>query len=309
MGYLQGAAGPASRPIEGLAQGFTWICLGVVVVILVMILLAIRRGHRATREEGAVVQRSTRGMAWIYWGLGISVPILLAMAMWNFVVTRAVASPPAQTGPLVQVTAHRWWWEIRYQAARPQDIFVTANELVVPTGSPMRVQLTSADVIHDFWVPKLGPKMDAIPGLWNAMWLQADAAGTYIGQCAEFCGLEHAKMGIRVVALPPAEFAAWLAHMRQPAQPMATHGADVFAEDCGSCHAVRGTGAGGIYGPDLTHFAIRSTLAAGILPNTPQSRDQWLAHTQALKPGAQMPQVPLDDAERKAVVDYLGSLR
>lgn len=309
MGYLQGAAGPASQPIESLAQGFIWICMGVVVVILAMILVAIRRGRRATREEGGAVRRGARGLGWIYWGVGASVPVLLAMMLWNFIVTRVVSTPPAGKGPVVRVTAHQWWWEIRYQADQAGDIFTTANELVVPTGTPVRLQLTSADVIHDFWVPKLGPKLDAIPGLWNSTWLQADAAGTYVGQCAEFCGLEHAKMGIRVVALPPAEFDAWLHHMRQPARPVAGRGAEVFAEDCSSCHTVRGTTAGGIYGPELTHFASRSTLAAGILPNTPAARDRWLAHTQELKPGAAMPQLPLDDDERAAVVRYLGSLR
>jgi cytochrome c oxidase subunit 2 len=308
MGYMHGAAGPASRPIEALAQGFVWICMGVVVVILAMILLAIRRGRRATREDGATVHRASRGLGGIYWGLGVSLPVLLAMAMWNFVVTRAVASPPSAKGLLVQITAHQWWWEIRYQADRPGDVFTTANELMVPTGTPVHLQITSADVIHDFWVPKLGPKMDVIPGLWNATWMQADVAGTYVGQCAEFCGLEHAKMGIRVVALPPGEFATWLQHARQPAQPSQGRGAEVFAEDCSSCHTVRGTTAGGIYGPDLTHFASRTTLASGILPNTPAAREQWLAHTQALKPGALMPQIPMDDDERKAVVDYLGSL-
>ncbi len=308
MGYMHGAAGPASRPIESLTQGFIWICLGVVAVILTLILLAIRRGRRATREEGATVRRDARGLGWIYWGLGLSIPVLLVMMVWNFVVTRAVATPPADNGPVVQITAHRWWWEIRYQAARPGDIFTTANELVVPIGAPVRLQLTSADVIHDFWVPKLGPKMDAIPGLWNATWLQADVAGTYVGQCAEFCGLEHAKMGIRVVALPPTEFNVWLRHMRQPARPAQGRGAEVFAAECSSCHTVRGTAAGGIYGPELTHFAGRSTLAAGILPNTPKARYRWLAHTQELKPGAGMPQVPMDEHEREAVVEYLGSL-
>ncbi len=309
MGYLQDAAGPASRPIQGLAQGFTWICLGVVAVILVMIALAIVSGRRSAARDGSGVRRGAHGLGWIYWGVGISVPILIAMAVWNLMVTRAVAAPSsAQAGPVVEITAHRWWWEIRYQGEPADKQFTTANELVIPTGVPVRLNLTSADVIHDFWVPKLGPKMDMIPGMWNVNWLQADAPGRFVGQCAEFCGLEHAKMGIRVTALAPADYAAWLRHMRQPAVAGGGHGAMVFVQHCGSCHTVRGLPAGGIAGPELTHVGSRGTLAAGMLANTQAGRIRWIAHTQAVKPGAQMPDVPLDQADVVAVATFLGSL-
>ncbi len=309
MGYMHDAAGPASRPIQGLAQGYVWICLGVVAIILVMIILAIVSGRRAASADGSGVRRGAHGLGWIYWGVGVSVPILIAMAVWNLVVTRAVAAPPAtQAGPVVEITAHRWWWEIRYDGGSAGELFTTANELVIPTGVPVRMRLTSADVIHDFWVPKLGPKMDLIPGIWNASWLQADKPGRFVGQCAEFCGLEHAKMGIHVTALAPADYAAWLRHMRQPAHPDASHGAAVFVQQCGSCHTVRGLPAGGIAGPELTHVGSRQTLAAGVLPNTQAGRIRWIAHTQEVKPGAQMPDVPLDRADVAAVANFLGSL-
>ncbi|MEO6092797.1 MAG: c-type cytochrome, partial [Novosphingobium sp.] len=209
-----------------------------------------------------------------------------------------------------EITGHRWWWEIRYRDAdHPDHVVTTANQLVIPTGVPVRIELTSADVIHDFWVPKLGPKMDMIPGKTNVTWLDARDAGTYRGQCAEYCGLEHARMAFEVTALSPAAFARWSVAERAPATVPETRGRAVFADHCAACHSVRGTVAQGIYGPDLTHFASRPSIAAGTLPNTVAARDRWLADTQGVKPGALMPQVPLDDVDRAAVVRYLGALR
>jgi cytochrome c oxidase subunit 2 len=313
MGYLEGAAGPAAAPVQALGQGFVAIACLVVLVIAVCVVLAIVRGKRAAGIDGDVVRRGGHGIGWIVWGVGLSLPVLAAMALWNFVVTRAVASAPGTPAVTIEVTAHRWWWEARYRAERPDALVTTANEIVIPTGVPVRLWLTSGDVIHDFWVPKLGPKMDMIPGRWNATWLQADAPGTYVGQCAEFCGLEHAKMGLRVVALAPARFAAWRAAMVAPV--IAPTGAEalagqaVFERSCAGCHAVRGTPAGGIYGPDLSHLGRRATLAAGLLPNTPAGRRHWLAATQQVKPGALMPQVALARADLDAVNAYLGTLQ
>lgn len=309
MGYLGGAAGPASRPVQDLAVGYVATMLAVVVVVAVLIALAIVRGRRRTREEGGQVRRGSRGLAWIGWGVGLSLPVLVALMLWSFSVTRAVSAAPPADALTVEVTAHRWWWEIRYLASPADDIIVSANELVLPVGVPVRLRLASGDVIHDFWVPKLGPKMDAVPGQWNTTWLQADAPGIFLGQCAEYCGVEHARMGIRVRVLAPARFAAWQADMRRPAMAVAGEGPAVFARHCSGCHALRGVRAGGIFGPDLTHVGSRHTLAAGVLPNTADGRRQWLAHTQDAKPGAQMPQVPLEPHELDVLVDYLGQLR
>lgn len=308
MGYLEGAAGPSSRAVQQLGLGFVAIVSLVVLVIAILIVLAVGKGRHATRTEGNVVHRGVSGLTWIYWGVGVSVPILVALTLWSFVVTREVSAAAAPPGVEVEITGHLWWWELRYRAEVPGNVFSTANELVIPTGVPVRLDLTSADVIHDFWVPKLGPKMDVIPGQWNHVWLQADRPGTYIGQCAEYCGLEHARMGIRVVALSPASFAAWRQAMQRPAMAIGGRGGTGFVEHCGSCHTVRGTPAGGILGPDLTHLASRDTLAAGVLANTPAGRLQWVAHPQALKPGAQMPDIPLSHDDLAAIVDYLGEL-
>jgi cytochrome c oxidase subunit 2 len=210
----------------------------------------------------------------------------------------------------VEITGHRWWWEIRYRDAdHPNFVVTTANRLVIPTGIPVRLELKSDDVIHDFWVPKLGPKMDMVPGKTNVTWLNARDAGTYRGQCAEYCGLEHARMGLDVAALSPANFTRWMIAERAPAVVADSRGRALFLNQCAACHTVRGTAAAGIYGPDLTHFASRPRIAAGVLPNTVAGRGRWLADTQGVKPGALMPQVPLDDVDRAAVVHYLGTLQ
>lgn len=311
LSYMTGSGSASGDTLQSIAWGFSAIAVLVTLIIIAMIGLAIRASRRrAGQAPDASVSREGNGLAFIYWGVGLSMPVLVAMAVWNFVATRAIASPASSTRMTVEITGHRWWWEIRYRdAAHPDRIVTTANQLVIPTGVPIRIELTSGDVIHDFWVPKLGPKMDMIPGRTNVTWLEARDAGRYRGQCAEYCGLEHARMAFEVTALPSADFAGWMTRERAAAVAPETFGRTVFLNRCAACHTVRGTAAAGIYGPDLTHFAIRPSIAAGMLPNTPAARDRWLADTQGVKPGALMPQVALSDVERAAVVRYLGALR
>ncbi|MDH7974204.1 cytochrome c oxidase subunit II [Sphingomonas sp. AR_OL41] len=311
LGYMTGSGSASGDILQQIAWGFSTIAVGVTLVIVILIGAAIAVSvRRARREPDSSVARETGGLNFIYWGVGLSMPVLIAMAVWNFIATRAVAKAPAAPGLIVEVTGHRWWWEIRYRdPGEPDYVVTTANQLVIPTGVPVRIDLTSGDVIHDFWVPKLGPKMDMIPGRTNVTWLEARDAGTYRGQCAEYCGLEHARMAFAVTALAPPAFARWMAAERAPASLPDTRGQQLFMASCGACHTVRGTGAAGIYGPDLTHFASRPTIAAGLLPNSVAARERWLAETQTVKPGALMPQVELGDADRHAVVRYLGSLR
>lgn len=309
LGYMTGTAGQAADTIRQIGWGLSIVAVVVVILIVVLIALAIVRGRRRLASEGDGVGRDYGGLNWIYWGVGLSFPVLVALAVWTFIATRAAADPPRPTGLTVEITAHRWWWEIRYRGERPADDFVTANHLVIPVGVPVRVLLKSGDVIHDFWVPKLGPKMDMVPGKTNSTWVEADRAGLYRGQCAEYCGLEHARMAFTVAAVPPADFERWRAQEQRPQLSLGSRGAAIFTSACAACHTVRGTEAAGIYGPDLTHFADRPTIAAGILPNTQSARLQWLANTQGVKPGAAMPQIPLSDADRRAVASYLGSLK
>jgi cytochrome c oxidase subunit 2 len=212
----------------------------------------------------------------------------------------------------LQVTAHQWWWEVRYLDPVAGRVFTTANEIHIPTGQPVRVILSSPDVVHSFWVPKLAGKMDVIPGVTNVTWIQAVAPGRYRGQCAEFCGLQHARMAFFVTADSPADFKAWReGQLTAPAllTPGAVaDGAALFAARCASCHAVSGTPAGGIVGPDLSHLLSRATLAAGTIPNDTAHLDAWIADPAAIKPGVLMPKVPLTAAERSQVVAYLQSL-
>lgn len=322
LSYMTGAASRSAAELEKLAWGFSGISIAVVLIIALLIALAIRRSRVAASDDPlADVGRHGNGLALIWWGLGISLPILVLMAIWNFLTTRSLASVPDQMGPTVEVTGHRWWWEVRYDDPSGHT-FSDANEVVIPVGVPVRLQLKSGDVIHDFWVPKLGPKMDMIPGRTNQTWLEADRPGIYRGQCAEFCGLEHAHMAFVVRALPHTEYAAWIKHQRKPsagtstgsnnqalsAQSDHSSSENMFVQHCGACHTVRGTAAGGILGPDLTHFAGRQTIAAGMMANTPQNLDRWLAAPQKIKPGSLMPQVQLTPAERAQMVRYLESL-
>ena len=313
-GYLGPGGGTGSAMLHPLAIGFTAIALVVTAIIAAAIAVAVIRSRRAAVEQGEIVARGPGGLNWIGWGVGLSFPVIVAMAVWSFGVTRAVGKTPPGTPLLVEVTAHRWWWEVRYRGEVAADDFTTANDIIVPTGRPVRLILRSGDVIHDFWVPKLGPKMDMIPGKVNQLVLEAAAPGTYLGECAEFCGLEHGMMRFHVIAVDPPAFARWAAATRapavvvDPAVPRNLTGEAKFAAACSSCHEVRGTLYGGVLGPDLTHFASRTTIAAGVMPNTPAMRTEWLAHTQQVKPGAVMPLVPMTGAERAAVVAYLGEL-
>jgi len=208
---------------------------------------------------------------------------------------------------------HQWWWEIRYPAL---DV-VTANELHVPVSEPADpkptyLTLESADVVHSFWVPRLAGKTDLIPNRRNVMWIEPRETGLFRGQCAEYCGTQHAHMLLRVYVHPRAEFERWVAAQRQPAvrDPGVATGREVFETTaCISCHTVRGTGAAGGFGPDLTHLMSRDTLAAGAVPLTRETLDAWIADPDHLKPGALMPAMQLDAAERERLVAYLLTLR
>jgi cytochrome c oxidase subunit 2 len=311
MSYLR-TFGPAGDPATHLGWGLGIVSIAVVLVIAILLLAAVlRRRARVADPQALAVNRDEGGMPWLYIGVGISTVVLIACAVWTMFTVAAVAMP-AHTGLTLQVTAAQWWWSVRYESSEPDRIFTTANEIHIPVGRPVRIELKSQDVIHSFWVPQLGGKMDAIPGQTNVTWLQADQPGTYRGQCGEYCGAQHAHMAMYVIADSPQDYALWVRDQLHDAAAPATGPArldeQVFVAHCAACHAVRGTQAGGILGPDLTHLMSRRTIAAGLLPNTPGNLAAWIADSQALKPGSRMPSLALSGRDLSAVVTYLQTL-
>jgi cytochrome c oxidase subunit 2 len=226
------------------------------------------------------------------------------------VVTMGRAEPQeSNRSPDLVIVAHQWWWELHY----PGGHVVAANEIHLPAGKAMWAELRSADVIHELWVPRLGPKMDTVPGKPNHLLLQADQVGEYLGDCAEYCGAGHAWMRLRVVVQTPEDFAAWEREQAQPAPTVAElvpRGQKVFqSRTCVQCHAIQGVSTEGNVGPDLTHFASRATLGAGVADNTPEELKRWLDNPQSMKPGCHMPRMRLTPTEMTDLVAYLEALR
>ncbi len=302
------AAGPFAAPVTTLS----WVLfagggavLALVVVALVLALFGPRRWRRKL------------GGSWLVWtgGLAFPVVVLSALLIYGLGLTGQLSEAPKPGEMRVRITGEMWWWRVAYLDGEGREALQDANEVHIPVGRPVVFELDSADVIHSFWVPRLGGKKDMIPGRRNVLRLQADAPGVYAGQCAEFCGGPHALMGFVVVAHEPAAFEAWRAERaggaRAPADPQALRGAQVFASSgCGACHTVRGTGANGLAGPDLTHVGARRTLGAGILPNNRGTLAAWVADSQAIKPGNRMPAYPvLDGQDLNALAAYLEALK
>ena len=228
------------------------------------------------------------------------------------------SSPTNAERLLIEVTGKRWWWAVAYLDENGDQLFETANEIHIPVGVPVRLRLVSDNVIHSFWVPALGGKADLIPGRPNSLWLQADEPGVYRGQCAEFCGVQHALMAFFVVASSHEEFADWVASQKasavEPQSDLARKGREVFrTSDCADCHTIRGVSSvpdssPQNIGPDLTHLASRRSLAAGTLPNRRGHLGGWLADPQSIKPGNLMPSVPLAAEDFHALLNYLETL-
>lgn len=308
LSYLT-ADGEKARIVLPLTWGVLIISICVIVIIAVLVTAG------AWRRGAAIPIGSLRelpvggppGLSWIYIGVGISGIALLATVVWTMWVLAKTYFPAAPAPLTITVTAHQWWWEARYQGDTPSQTFITANEIHIPTGTPVRVELKSADVIHSFWVPKLTGKTDLVPGQTNQTWMDASKPGIYRGQCGEYCGLQHAHMAFLVVAETPKDFNAWRAHQLEPASPLLD--AAEFTVRCGSCHAVRGTDAGGIVGPDLSHLMTRHTIAAGTLANTPGNLSAWIADPQGIKPGNRMPRLDLTAAELKEIRTFLSGLK
>jgi cytochrome c oxidase subunit 2 len=313
MNYLW-THGPKADPATTLTWGLTALSLFVVVVITLLVVVGVvMRRRRGMRAADAPIEQHGDGLVWITAGLAPTLVALGATLVWTMVVLAAIDSPRHPPALTLEVTGHEWWWEVRYLGAGPGDSFATANEIHVPVGEPVKVWLKGADVIHAFWIPALTGKTETIPGRTNLTWLQADHAGVYRGQCAQYCGLQHAHMAVYVIAEPPAAFEAWrrgqMANAPPATSPETGSGQAVFQARCAECHAVRGTSAHGAKGPDLTHLMSRRTLAAGAVPNTTGGLSGWIANPQALKPGAKMPATYLSGPQLVELRAYLETLR
>ena len=311
------AAGPQADRLAGLWWLMFWICAGVFVLMLAALAFAVVRGRRAAPGDAlpdADPPPAYRAGTVIAVASGVSVVILIVLLVASVLVGRAVTAFGGADPLTIEVTGRQWWWEARYEDPEPARSFVTANEVHVPVGRPIRLKLRTADVIHSLWIPSLHGKRDMIPARTNDLWLQADRHGVFTGQCAEFCGLQHAHMALRIVARPAHEFEAWreaqLRDAPEPSDPLTRRGRDAFlAGPCVLCHTVRGTTAGGRVGPDLTHVASRATLAAGSIPNTPGHLAGWIADAQGIKPGTQMPTLGLPTDELLAIHAWVSTLR
>jgi cytochrome c oxidase subunit 2 len=330
--------GPQAGRIAGLWWLTFWVCTAVYVLVLLVVAGALvlkrRKGPPVAKDPTAPVTDPRGGPASdppvvtlepagerrigmiVGSAVGLTVIILFVLLFADFITGQHVHGfANTKNTVSITLTGHQWWWEVRYDDSTPSDVFTTANEIHIPVGRPVGIQLQSSDVIHSFWVPNLHGKKDLIPGHPAVIYLQADQPGTYYGQCAEYCGYQHANMRLVVVAESQEHFDQWIGNQRQAAQPpekltaKQNQGRLVFmGRTCVMCHTIRGTSAGGRMGPDLTHLATRQTLGAGTIPNNVGHLGGWVMDPQRIKPGVYMPQNSLSADELQALLEYLRSL-
>lgn len=303
--------GPPARSIASLGWLLLTVCAAIYVVVIAVAAWALLRRRN---DADGLPQTTRRLTTAVIAATGVSIAILVVFTVSSVFAGRGLTSPTGPGAITVDVIGHQWWWEFQYRDVTPSDFVTSPNELHIPVGVPVHIKAMSRDVIHSFWVPNLHGKRDLIPGQVTNTWIQADTPGTYRGQCAEYCGHQHANMAFVVVAEPMDRFLAWIGQQRQPAaEPQsdeARRGRDIFLQSpCMMCHTIRGTTAGARLGPELTHVGSRMTIAAGTLPNTRGHLGGWVANAQAIKPGVRMPPNPLDPSDLQAVLTYLRSLR
>ena len=300
-------AGPHAGHILNLWQVTLGICLLVFVLVLAAFFYALWRG-----SKGGASPRLAP--AAVISALVVSTFGLLFLIVASVSTDRALAKLPEDNPLTIEVTGHQWWWDVRYLDEEPSRLFTTANEIHIPVGRPVAVKLKADDVIHSFWAPNLAGKKDLIPGREATLTLLAQKPGIYRGQCAEFCGAQHAKMAFQVFADPPEQYEAWAEQQRKPAAEPADaaqkRGREVFEQGtCAMCHAIQGSKANARHAPDLTHLASRATLAAGTVPNTRGHLAGWIIDPHSIKPGVNMPSNALAPDDLQALLAFLGSLK
>lgn len=302
----------ASEDTDLLNHLFAWffIAAGVVLIAVIGMVTYITRKYSARKRTTEPTHYHDNRKVEIVLTVVASLVVLLFLFLALQTMYRIQTPPAKGQNPDLVITGHQWWWEAYY----PESGVITANEIHIPAGKRLLVKLESADVIHDWWVPALGRKMDMVPGQSNFVWVQARQAGTYEGLCSEFCGAQHAWMRVQVIAQEPIDFENWLKAQYQPARPptdsLLQQGAKLFREKtCANCHAVKGWSEQAAIGPDLTHIAARKRLLANKEPNDLATLKNWIRNPQQLKPGAHMPNFLLTPKEVDAIANYLHSLR
>ena len=313
-------AGPQAQKISSLWWLMFYVCSAVFVSVMISLFVAIAKRtsspHLSTQPllNPVLVGESRRRNAVIS-AVVLTLVIMFVFLIVSFSVGHSLTAELSSKNALtIEVTGHQWWWEARYLDPSASNIFVTANEIHIPVGVPITFSLRSTDVVHSFWVPNLMGKKDLIPGKINTIWLQADKPGVYRGQCAEYCGLQHAHMALWIVAEPPEPFNAWRQNAAKtsvsPMTDSQKRGQQVFLRSaCVMCHAINGTPAGSNIGPNLTHIGGRNTIAAGTLSNTREHLARWIINSQYIKPGNKMPENNLSQADLEPLLDYLQSLK
>ncbi len=322
------AHGPAAHSIAGLSWFMTILFAVITVIMWALIAWAFTKRRGDLREHAPIDVGG--GQAWIAIG-GLAIPFLILTVIFILGLrllaafpihgmpanrqSRQAEMPDQSTKPDILIVGHQWWWEVHYLAGGPDERFTTANEIHIPAYRAVNIELQSSDVMHSFWVPSLHGKVDLIPGQPNFIRMEAGDPGTYRGQCAEYCGAQHAHMLLVVIAQQPDEYNAWLQQQRKPAvepvSPEAIAGEQTFLSGpCSLCHRIRGTLAGGTVAPDLTHIASRQYIAANSFPNNDAYLEAWVTHAQSLKPEAQMPDLAQFSGEQlRDLVAYLRQLR
>jgi cytochrome c oxidase subunit 2 len=315
---IQSAIDPAGTQAARISHLWWFIfavCTAAFVIVIAVLSTAVSKARETPVENfRPVVKSESTKSGVVAAAIAVTGLCLFAFLVATVVTLRANSSLHSKNPITIEVVGHQWWWEVHYPNTDPSQIVITANEIHVPVGMPVVLNSTSRDVIHSFWAPNINGKRDLIPGYQTAMWFQADKEGTYRGQCAEFCGHQHAHMAFFLIAESPEKFNAWLQQQRkpapQPSQRDTQQGENVFlTHDCMMCHTIRGTDAGARTGPDLTHVASRNTIAAGTLPNNRGNLAGWIMDPQSVKPGNKMPRHQLTPDDLQSLLSYLETLK
>lgn len=308
------AHGASAISLKQLILLIVAVCSVVWMLVMIALISALWRG-RSERPLPIAPQPAVQRRMTIVVSAAIAVTTLVisGFTVMSFFATRALSDGGGDE-LTIKVRGLQWWWSVEYFGPGPDERFETANEIHIPVGRTVRLKLEGLDVIHSFWVPSLAGKQDLVPGRSNELVIRADRPGIYRGQCAEFCGLQHAHMAFMVIAEAPEEFDRWMSAQRQPAaqssdQGLAAGRQTFLAKPCAGCHTIRGTAAAGTTGPDLTHVGSRRYIAAGLFETTRGSLAAWIADPQTIKPGNNMPMVPLTPDELHAVSAYMASLK